>query len=222
MPTPQSVTIVCLPDQTPVDQLAATAATALTPHTSGTVAPVAHFTTHHHWWQSSQLLQPSNRTAAGGPLKLLDLDTMATKGRTASAARFAIWQQVVAQTKPAQPYWTFLDRHHQQPKTYTLDRARQQYLAQPRIAAMRTYNLLPNRIMALPTSHLEAMQAGGDAYTHLGGLLARTGSAMLTLDRSYLTPDSDRLSDLLTYVGRAQPHLSGLSATHQLVALATT
>jgi hypothetical protein len=218
MSEPQPVTIVCLPDRTPVADLAATAAAQLTP--TGTVTPVAFFRTHRRW-RTARLLLPGNHTAAGGPVHLLDLATMAAHGRTASAARFAIWQHVVAETKPAQPFWTFLERHRTNPKTYTVDQAQQHYLAQSRIAAMRTYNLLHNRLAALPTGQLEAFQAGGNTYTHLAGLTALTGTALITLDGRRLHPDSERLADLITYVDQAHAYLRGLPHTHQLVALIT-
>jgi hypothetical protein len=85
---------------------------------------------------------------------------------------------------------------------------------------MRTYNLLPKKIMPLPTNELEALQAGADTYVHLAGLLALTGRATLTLDGRHLTPASDRLSDLLTYVDDAHPYLHRLPTIHHLVALA--
>lgn len=211
-----SLTIVCLPQVTPVDTLETTAA-ALLPGTTSP-APVNHFRTSRRLF-TGKLLHASKHTAAGGPLGLLDLDAMAAAGRTSYYNRSYVWHRVVAQTKAAQPFWTFLDRHQADPKKYTLAQAQQGYLAQPRIAAMRTYNLLPNRVMDLPTDHLEAFQAGHDTYTHLGGLAAVPANALITVTGNHYKPATGRLSDLLTYLDQAHTYLRTLTSTHQLVAL---
>ncbi len=210
------VITVCLPQGTPVDALATTAA-ALLPGPC-TPAPVTHFVTSRSLF-TGKLLLATKHTAAGGPLRLLDFNAMAAAGRATHYHRFAVWHRVVADTKAAQPFWMFADRHRADPKKYSLIQAQQHYLAQPRIAAMRTYNLLPNRVMDLPASHLEALQAGGDTYTHLGGLTAVPANAMVTLNGNYLTPETDRLSDLLAYLDQAHTYLRSLNPAHQLVAL---
>ena len=84
---------------------------------------------------------------------------------------------------------------------------------------MRTYNLLPNRVMDLPTGHLEAFQAGLDTYTHLGGLTAVPANALITTTGEHLRPATGRLSDLLTFLDQAHIHLRTLTSTHPLVAL---
>ena len=75
--------------------------------------------------------------------------------------------------------------------------------------------------MALPTSHLEAFQAGAHAYAHLGLLSAVPADGMLTLDGRYLAATSGRLADQLSYLDSAQGHLAALSSRDYLVALAT-
>ncbi|MGI5185500.1 hypothetical protein ACQEVZ_55580 [Dactylosporangium sp. CA-152071] len=211
-----SRTIVCLPQATPIDTLEATAA-ALLPGISSPTA-VNHFRTTRRLF-TGKLLNASKHTAAGGPLGLLDLDAMAAAGRLSYYHRYTVWHRVVAQTKPAQPFWTFYDRHAADKKKYTLTQAQQGYLAQPRIAAMRTYNLLPNRVMDLSTNHLEAFQAGCDTYTHVGGLTAVPANALLTVTGNHFKPTTGRLSDLLTYLDQAHTYLRTLTAKHQLVAL---
>jgi hypothetical protein len=202
MPNSSPVTIVCLPQATPVDAFESTAA-ALLPDAS---APslVSHFRTSRRLF-TGKLLHASKHTAAGGPLGLLDLDAMAAAGRTSYYHRCVVWHQVTTQTKAAQPFWTFLDRHQADPKKYSLQQAQQGYLAQPRIAAMRTYNLLPNRVMDLPTDHLEAFQAGLDTYTHLGGLTAVPANSLITATGKHLKPATGRLSDLLAFLDQATP-----------------
>jgi hypothetical protein len=212
-----SRTIVCLPQATPIDTLETTAA-ALLPGTSSPTA-VNHFRTSRRLF-TGKLLNAAKHTAAGGPLGLLDLDAMAAAGRSSYYHGSCVWHRVVAQTKAAQPFWTFLDRHLADPKKYSLAQAQQGYLAQPRIAAMRTYNLLPNRVMDLPTDHLEAFQAGCDTYTHIGGLTAVPANTLITVTGQHLKPITGRLSDLLTYLDQAHSYLRTLTAKHQLVAFA--
>lgn len=215
-----AVVIVCLPKATPTDQLATTATTRLgsTPLTS--TGPARHFPISTRLRRGS-LVQPWHHTAAGGPIRLLDLDTMRTAARNAYWQRWHIWQRVVDGTRPAQPYWHFADRHRAEPTKYGLDKAQQHYLAQPRVAAMRTYNALPNKIMVVPTSHLEAFQTGAHAYAHLGLLSAVPADGVLTLDGHYLAHTSGRLADQLSYLDSAQRHLSTLGSRDHLVALAT-
>lgn len=221
MPNNTTVVIVCLPKSTPTDQLASTAVARL-----GSSSPLANASPAGHFpvatrLRRGSLVQPWQDTAAGGPVRLLDLDAMRAAARNAYWYRWQIWQQVVAGTRPAQPYWHFADRHRDEPDKYSLDKAQKQYLAQPRLAAMRTYNALPNKLLTLPTSHLEAFQAGGNAYAHLGWLSAVPAGGMVTLDHRYLAATSGRLTDQLSYLDSAQSHLSTLGRRDHLVALAT-
>lgn len=211
------VVTVCLPQDIPVDQLATAA--ARTVPADGAATPTAIFATQRRW-RTRRLLNNHNHTAASGPLALLDLQATAATGRRIHQHRWHVWQQAVTATRPAQPYWQFLDRHHHNPKTYSLAQAQAQFLAQPRVAAMNVYNLLPYRVLTLPIEHLEAFQAGPDTYTHLGGLTAVPANALVTLDGRHLCPASDRLSDLLVYLGQAHTYLHGLTKHHQLAALA--
>jgi hypothetical protein len=215
-----AVVIVCLPKATPTDQLATTAIAQLGSTPLTTSGPAGHFPISTRLRRGS-LVQPWHDTAAGGPIRLLDLDAMRTAARNAHWYRWHIWQRVAEGTRPAQPFWHFADRHHAEPAKYSLAKAQQHYLAQPRVAAMRTYNALPNKIMALPTSHLEAFQAGAHAYAHLGLLLAVPADGMLTLDGRYLAATSGRLADQLSYLDSAQGHLTTLGTRDHLVALAT-
>ena len=217
-----AVVIVCLPKATPTDQLAATAITRLGSITALANASLAgHFPVNTRLRRGS-LVQPWHDTAAGGPVRLLDLDAMRAAARNVSWYRWHVWQRVVDGTRPAQPYWNFLDRHRDDPARYSLTNAQRHYLAQPRVAAMRTYNALPKKIMVLPTSQLEAFQAGAHAYAHLGLLAAVPATGMLTLDGRYLAATSGRLADRLSYLDSAQVELTKLHPRDHLVALATS
>ncbi|MDG4795399.1 hypothetical protein [Micromonospora sp. WMMD1082] len=216
------VVVVCLPADTPTDQLVATAVARLASSPWTSAGPAGHFpiTTR---WRRGRLVQPWHDTAAGGPLHLLDLDAMRATAWDASWRRWDIWHRVVAGTRPALPYWHFVDRHRAEPHKYSLAKAQQHYLAQPRIAAMRIYNALRNKIGALPTNQLEAFQASddGNAYAYLGLLTAVPRDGLITLDGHHLAPASDRLADCLSYLESAQQHLNTLSSRDHLVAVAT-
>src|SRR5262249_47697692 len=113
-----TVVTVCLPKATATDQLAATAIARLDAAT-----PLAHTGLAGHFpvatrRQRGSLVQPWHNIAAGGPVRLLGLDAMRANARNASWYRWHIWHQVVEGTRPAQPYWQFLDRHRDNPRTY--------------------------------------------------------------------------------------------------------
>ncbi|MEV1321245.1 hypothetical protein AB0J14_34805 [Micromonospora arborensis] len=214
------LTIVCLPDGTPTHRLATTAATRLTATPLTPIGSVRHFITRTRWHRGS-LLQPWKNTAAGGPVRHLDLETMRAAARDAFWRRWHLWNQVVAGTRPAQPYWTFLDRHRADPGRYPIVKARQQYLAQPRIASMLTYNALPTRLTDLPTSHLEAMQTGAHSYAHVGWLRAVAGRHFVGLDGTHLVAADDQYVTQTAYLAAVNHHLSLLHPRDVLVALST-
>ncbi|GIF69357.1 hypothetical protein Ais01nite_73920 [Asanoa ishikariensis] len=215
-----SLTIVCLAQDTATDQLASTAASRLASTTLTSLGSAGHFIAKTRWHRGS-LLQPWKDTAAGGPVRLLDLDAMRVAAHRVYWYRWHIWNQVVAGTRPALPYWTFLDRHCDAPSKYPLAKAQRQYLAQPRIATMLTYNALPNRLMALPTSHLEAFQAGVHGYAHYGWLGAVPGNSFLCLDGTHLVAVSDQYATEVAYLADANHRITALHSRDALVALCT-
>ena len=219
MPT-RFLTVVCLPEVTPTDHLMAAAASRIAARSRTVVGPVGHFTAATRL-RRRHLLKPAGHTAAGGSVQLLDLDAMRAAARRSWHYRWTLWQRVVADTTPARPYWRFLDRHRAAPARYPLAEAQRHYLAQPRIAAMLTYNALPNKIMELPTGHLEAFQTGEHSYAHLGWLSAVPGDAVLCLDGSYLTVRTDHLATRLAYLAEANRRLAALGPRDHLVALHT-
>jgi hypothetical protein len=129
----------------------------------------------------------------------------------------------VAGTKPAQPRWFFTDRHTSDPHRYPLDKATADYWAQPRIIAMATYNAMPYRRGELPTTALEAFQAGHGTYTNLAWLAAVPADGVAPAygeHGGWLTARSDRLADQLGYLQAANAHLSGLHPSLHLVCMA--
>ncbi|WP_433221867.1 hypothetical protein ACQP00_21895 [Dactylosporangium sp. CS-047395] len=215
-----SLTIVCLPHGTPTGDLADDAAHALRSVTLKSLGVAGHFITGTRLHRN-RLLQPWQGTAAGGPVQLLDVDAMRAAAQREYWYRWHIWHQVVAPTRPAQPYWTFAERHLEDPRKYSLAKAQQQYRAQPRIAAMLTYNALPNRVMDLPTADLEAFQTGAHGYASLGWLTAVPGNALLCLDGSLVVVDRGPYATRLARLAEANRRIDTLHRRDALVALCT-
>ena len=170
---------------------------------------------------TTNLLQPDNGTAAGGPVRLLDLDAMRDDLAERYWNRYMLWQQIVAGSPEAKPWWHFYDRHAADPDKYSWDAARHAFASQPRIARMMTFNAHPGRPTELPTDHLDAFEAGPYAYSTYGLLQAVPADTMLTTDGRLLRPTSLRYADQLDYLRTANDHLSTLSGDDVLVAVAT-
>jgi hypothetical protein len=209
--------------------LAATSQLALCGITAHGVMP--HFTPRHTGGlrgtlRARHLIDLWRDTASGGPVRLLDLAAMRLQAHAQAATQWLIWHQVVTGTRPAQPYWAFAERHRDDPQRYPLTRAQQQYLAQPRVQAMATFNALPNRPCDLPTSALEAFQAGQHTFATLGWLTAVPADGVATTTPSkpggWLTPASGRLDDQLAYLTDANAYLDRLAPDTTVVAMATT
>ncbi len=218
--TDPHLTIVCLPHGTPTDQLTITATARLAAIGVTTLRTAGHFLAGTRL-RRAQLLHPDNGAAAGGPLHLLDLDAMRAASQQLHGRRWSIWNQVVAGTRPAQPYWTFRERHRADPGRYPLDKAQRHYLAQPRVANMLTYNALPNKIMHLPTSDLEALQTGPHGYAHYGWLAAVPTDGMLCLDGTHLTAAREPFAIRTAYLAEANRRLNTLHRRDVLVAAHT-
>ncbi|GGL12651.1 hypothetical protein [Mangrovihabitans endophyticus] len=216
-----SVLTVCLPTATPADQIGAAAAALLATHgiTDARLAS-GHFLTRTRW-RAGRLLQPGAGVAAGGPIGLLDLARMRAGLQQRYGDRWQIWQQVVAGSPAARPWWHFYDRYAADPDTYTWEHARHGFASQPRVARMLTYNAHPCRQTDLPTEHLDAFDAGLQAYATYGWLQAVPGGRMLTLDGRLLGPGSSRYSVHLEFLGQANVHLQTLAAGGVLAAFTT-
>jgi hypothetical protein len=212
------VITVCLPAGAPTSDLATAAAARLATHQPAKPSLCGHFLPGSRL-RRGRLLRLPQGAVAGGPVRLLDLALMRRRCHDAYRARHLVWQRVVAGTRPASPFWMFVDRHHDSPRRYSLDTAQRQYLAQPRLAAMALYNALPHRVMTLPTSHLEALQTGADGYAHLGWLAAVPAHGLLDVDGRLLRPASERLIHLVSFLDEANQRLARLSPDDCLVAL---
>ncbi|GIH05689.1 hypothetical protein Rhe02_37560 [Rhizocola hellebori] len=215
-----TILTVCLPAAVPVGSLAAAASAALAAHGITDAGPAGHFFTTARL-RTSNLVQPYHGTAAGGPVKLLDLERMRADAHLKYWNRHELWQQVTGGSPVARPWWHFYDRYLASPDTYTWDHAVQGFLNQPRITCMRTYNSHPHRLTNLPIEHLDAFEAGPQAYAVYGWLSAVPCQGLLTLDGALLRSASARHTDQLTYLQQANERITALAATDHLVAFAT-
>ncbi len=209
--------IVCLPAGTPPADLLPQASSILTGHGFTHAGTIAHFTTTRR--RTRALIQPWKGTAAGGPIRLLDLPGMRTRAQHAACARWQVWRHVVAGTPGARPFWHYAQRHHDNPERYPRERAQQDYLSQPRVLAMTTHNAVPGQPRPLPTEQLEALQAGAQAYATLGWLQAAPADAMCT-DAHWWTPATGRPVDVTAYLHTTNQHLDHTNRDTILLALA--
>jgi len=211
--------VVCLPPTTPATALGTGAAAALAAHGVSSSGLLPHF--HTHTRRAGKLVDRWNGRTSGGPIKLLDLDGMRTSAAAGATAQWMLWQQVVAGTRPAQPFWAFADRYTSDPNRYPhLRRAQHEYLSQPRVLAMSAHNAVADQSHQLPTSKLEAFQAGHGTYVNLAWLSAVPGDGLAAQHGDWLTCRTARLADVLEYLHAAHAHLAQLPRDARLVALA--
>ncbi|WP_328469106.1 hypothetical protein OHA21_00910 [Actinoplanes sp. NBC_00393] len=192
---------------------------AVTAHGVSADRLVPRFLTRSRW--SRQLIGHRYGRAAGGPLRLLNVDAMRAAAAAAAGRQWLLWQQVVAGTKPADPFWAYVERHHADPDRHPLRRMQAEYLAQPRILAMTAYNALPGKPCPLPTAALEELQNGYLTYVNLASLAAVPADGLITADGAHLSSASQRLADRLAYLDAANAHLADLTGDTVLLAVAT-
>ena len=214
-------TIVCLsPDLKPawLPQLATAKLRTLG---FGVTGPVPYFPARTR--RAGKLIDRCNGLTSGGPIGLLDLTAMRQQAQAAAAAQWWLWRQVVADTKPADPFWHFVDRHRADPRRYPLTQAKAEYLAQPRVLVMTIHNARPDTRIPLPTAALESFQAGYTAHLSMAMLAAVPADGVATTYGAYggwLTCASERLTDQLAYLQAANAHIDGLGTNVQLIAMA--
>ena len=224
---------VCLPATAATAQIPTAVSALLAAHGISDAGLAGHFRTTirtknrslharlRHSDPTTSLLQPVNGTAAGGPVRLLDLGAMREDIAERYWNRWQLWQQIVAGSPEARPYWHFYDRHAADPDKFSWEAARQAFASQARVARMLTYNAHPGRLTELATHHLDAFDAGPHAYSAYGWLQAVPADGMLTADGRFLQPISLRYVDHLDYLRSANDHLNTLADTDVLVAVTT-
>ncbi|MEJ3741809.1 hypothetical protein WEI85_00705 [Actinomycetes bacterium KLBMP 9797] len=216
-----SRTIVCLPPDTDPRLLPELATAKLGMRGLNANGVVPHFPARTR--RASKLVDRWHGLTSGGPIRLLDLAAMRRNAQSAAAAQWMLWHQVVAGTRPANPFWCLVDRHRAEPRRYPLARAQAEYAAQPRVLAMAAYNARPDRWVELPTAMLEAFQAGYNTFVNLALLAVVPADGVATAygeHGGWLTCTSERLADQLSYLAAANAHINGLNPNVQLVAMA--
>lgn len=211
--------VVCLPPDTDPRRLPELAATRLRMHHLTANGTIQHFVARTR--RTSKLIDCWHGVTSGGPIRLLDLAAMRGNAAAAASAQWQLWQHVTADTRPAQPFWHFVDRHHADQHRYPLRRAQSEYLSQPRVLAMNVHNAMPNRICELPTALLEVFQAGHGTYVNVATLAGVPADGLAALyGVGYLATTSERLTDQLSYLRAANAHIDGLHPNHPLAAMA--
>lgn len=221
------IVTVCLPKLADMGHIPAAVSALLAVHGMIDAGPAGHFRIKTRPLSArllrrsepTGLLRPENGTAAGGPVRLLDLDVMREDLAERYWNRWQLWQQIVAGSPEPRPWWHFYDRHVADPEKYTWEHARHAFASQPRVAQMLTFNAHPRRPTELPIGHLDAFDAGPHAYSTYGWLQAVPADTMLTADGRLLRPASLRYADHLDYLSLANEHLAGLADGDVLVAV---
>ncbi|MFC4148029.1 hypothetical protein ACFO0M_17375 [Micromonospora mangrovi] len=214
--------IVCLPDELPAEAL-----TAHQLHTrfgvAGTLKPQFWAVAQLRLWQRQQMIglrKGRPAPCAGGPVRLLDLQGMRHAAGVGAGIRYQIWQQVVHGTRPAIPWPVFASRHLTDPQKYPFEAATADFLAQPRVNAMRMHAAATPGPGQPHTRELEMYQAGQMAYQHYHATSAIVGDALLTADGRKLAPVSDAFAHRVTYLEQALRHLDSVAPDQRLLAVA--
>jgi hypothetical protein len=229
--------VVCLPSTAGrhIVELVGELVDRLRPHvaTPAGLLDAAHFVLWHHLDATEAALLvlatpdpdlPELTWCAGGPVGLLDLAATAAHLRNVARHDLADWQQAVAGTPPARPWWNFLDAHHAEPDGYPVERAAAEFEAQPRISAMAAAR--GARFSAdMYGPGLEALHAGPDVYAaYQAGLLAYT-DGLVTLDGQLMVPSftpvlvEQTLAERQLFHDKAGRYVAGLDPTTLLVAV---
>ncbi|GLL03714.1 hypothetical protein [Dactylosporangium matsuzakiense] len=211
--------VVCLPAGTRPADLAAAATATLAARGLATAGVLPYFRASTR--RTGRLVDCWNGLTSGGPIGCLDLDGMRASAAAGAANVWRLWHQVVAGTRPAQPFWVFADKYAADPARYPLGKAQSDYLAQPRVLAMATHNAFPGQVCPLPPATLEAFQAGFGTYVNLASLAAIPGDGFAPQSGGWLSPRSQRLADILAYLSTANAHLTQMSGDAALVAVAS-
>jgi hypothetical protein len=226
--------VVCLPVAASTADMRHRAETVLTRMGLRSAGVLPHFPVDVRYrpWRVRSLVDWWHGLTSGGPVALLDLARMRAHAAQAADLQWRLWNEAVRGTKPAWPFWHYVDRCRNDPARYPLGRAQVEYRSQPRILAMGVHNAVyggRGPVPALPTWAVEAFQAGHHTYVTLAALAAVPGDGLATGPATgsvvgaggWLTAASDRLVDVLAFLTAANRHLDALPTTAALVAVAS-
>ena len=99
------------------------------------------------FWQRRELFgirqgkKGTPTVCAGGPVRRLDLHALRTAAGFHAGIRWQMWQQAVKGTRDARPWHEFEALHLADPAKMSLAQAKQNFLGQARINAMRIFKL---------------------------------------------------------------------------------
>lgn len=158
------------------------------------------------------------RRAAGGRRSRLDLEKQATWARNHAGQHWWAWNNLIARTTPAARTWKQFQADVAKSKTLTMDKAREQFEAQPRIMAMLAYNSYPAVAFRFDIDELDEYQAGEAVFVALHWQQALTGDALVTPDGRLLEPASDTIADRLRYLDEATRIIHNLNPDQYIVA----
>jgi hypothetical protein len=166
---------------------------------------------------------PGRWACAGGPIRLLDRDLAARRAARAADAVWRLFDAVVWATPPAHGWPVFAARHQADPRAVSLDQARRAFAAQPRIRAMRDFDLRADTLTVFArftpdgyATALHHLQTGRAAFTARRVTRAVVGEGMVCPDGRLLHPADDTPQALRAYRDAAETVLAGLAA-HTLV-----
>lgn len=157
----------------------------------------------------------------GGPRGLLDFEQHRQQQADEAGIQYDQWQALVAGLPEALPWRHFLDRHKGE-QSYTIDEARRDYGAQPRVRKSRE-----SHDFAWLDDVIEAFAVERDAYTQQAADRAVPGYAFLGLDGAWQAPgemgwfgmSSDSTDDRAAYYRRMNEQLDALDPATLLVAV---
>jgi hypothetical protein len=175
-----------------------------------------------YWWQRQNMIGlRKGRPAycAGGPVRLLDLAGMRHGAAVGAAIRHQQWTAAVHGTRPATPWHVFEARHLADPSKYTMDQAKADFDAQPRVSAMRLHNTTTYGTGELDPKDLEVFQAGPAAYAHFWAAWAVCTDALVTEQGHRIQPESDSLAHRITYLDKALRYIENLDNEQRLLAV---
>lgn len=152
----------------------------------------------------------------GGPVGLLDFEALRRRRGEEAATLYDRWESAVQGLPAAKPWQHFLERHQADPGTYSKDEARDDYRAQPAVAAAA-------EVSELSFWDPVGQFAGGRAaYVREARDEAVTGVVLLTLEGAWIERPwafETTASAEAAYVERAAAYLDGLDPDVYVVAV---
>ncbi len=117
----------------------------------------------------------------GGPIGLLDFDSMRTEAANEAAERFGEWEKICADTPHAEPWTHFAGLAEFGELTW--DQARDFYHSQPRVKKLAVHEKL-----RLRDNPIGEFMPGREEYIELARRAAVPAYALITLQREWVAP----------------------------------